>query len=94
MENAFWPKTLMDLCKYYYHPGLHTLTEKDIVQSFLWQWGNYPEEIRLVWENVFDLGQDSNGAFEKDVYSILARAIDEGTEEERLFALFLLERYA
>lgn len=90
MTNVLWPRTLTDLCKYYYYPGLHCLSEQEIIRNFLWKWGNYPEELRPAWENVFAMGRDENGAFEKEIYPMLVRAIDEGTEEERLFALFLL----
>lgn len=90
MTSIFWPKALMQACVHAHDIGLRSQDERYITSYFLWKWGNYPSQIKPDWERVFDQGRDDDGRFAQDIFSMLQRAVAEGQEDDRVFALFLL----
>lgn len=90
MENAFWPKALSEACYHTYHPALHDKTAGGIVMDFLWHWADYPSDVRPHWEHLFRHERDEEERFVQDLFPIVQRALAEGHEEDRVFALFLL----
>jgi hypothetical protein len=90
MANQFWPKALFEACGHTYHPGLHSRSEEEIVQRFLWQWEDYPSPLPPPWEQFVDRGRDYEKRTAQDIFTILQRTVTKGDEEDRVFALFLI----
>lgn len=90
MVNPFWPKALTEACLHAYHPALHSQTEDSIVMRFLWRWEDYPSPLPPPWEQFVDQERDYERRSAQDIFPILQRAVTEGDEEDRVFALFLL----
>ncbi|MDQ2714340.1 MAG: HEAT repeat domain-containing protein [Chloroflexota bacterium] len=90
MANISWPKALVEACLHAHHPGLYTLDQHEIVWGFLWDWGDYLSDVLPYLEEVVYQERDNDGRFTQDIFSILQRALIEGNQEVRVFALFLL----
>jgi hypothetical protein len=90
MVSLFWPKELEQACFYAYHPGLHSQGPGYITSNFLWHWGVYPSDALPDWERVFIQGRDEYGRFIQGLFPTLQRALTEGQEDDKVFALFLL----
>lgn len=94
MASLSWPKALTEACFHAHHPGLRSDTAESITMHFLWRWIGYPSEVWPTWEQVFIQGWNEDGRFAQDIFLCLQRAVTEGQEEDRVFALFLLGAYA
>lgn len=90
MVNPSWLKALKEACYHAHDPALHYDSEEEIVFCMLWQWEDYPTPILPRWErHAYPMYKYKNYSVE-DVFALLQRAIIEGNEHDRAFALILL----
>lgn len=90
VTNPSWLKALFEACLHAHHPALHYQSEEEIVKRFLWYWEEYPSPLPPPWEQFVDPGREYEGRSAQNIFAIVQRAVAEGDEEDRVFALFLL----
>lgn len=90
MDHPYHFQSLLDICDYAYHPVLHYDTEAYIIRNFLWQWEAHPSTSLPFWERPCKQAPEYDHRPAQDIYEILEKAVLEGEEESRVFALFLL----
>jgi len=89
MTSIFWLRELEQACLHAHDPALHYQSEGEIVSRFLWFWEEYPSPIAPPWEQYVDPERNYERHSAQDIFTILQRALTEGDEESRVFALFL-----
>lgn len=90
MAHPSWLNALKEACYHAHDPRLHYDSEEEIIFGMLYQWEDHPTPIPPFWRLSANLMHKYDTSSVEDIFVLLQRAIREGNEDDRAFALILL----